>query len=349
MADSIFDIALEKRFTDSTEIATIDVTSADMLLIRDSASGAIMRLSFATLAAAISSAFGSSFASLVDGKVPASQLPSYVDDVLEYANTGAFPGTGESGKIYVAIDTNKTYRWSGSAYVEISASLALGETSSTAYRGDRGKTAYDHSQVSGNPHGTTKADVGLSNVDNTSDANKPVSTAQATAIATKQPLNANLTELSSQYSVRKIIIKGGIADNSPTPLFRITTTNETDSNDGGMYFCRIWALFGNGANSGSGAAASKTGVYLFTRSAKGTGDGANSAVSVVSETNSAAAFASTRDIGTVIATVAEINEYTNEISFQIDATGAGSVDLNAILNIEVFYYGYVSKPAIVAV
>lgn len=185
MTDSVFDVALEKRFTDSGEIATIDVTSADTLLIRDSATGAIMRLPFSTLASAISTAFASSFASLVDGKVPASQLPSYVDDVLEYANFAAFPATGESGKIYVAIDTNLTYRWSGSAYVEISASLALGETASTAYRGDRGKTAYDHSQTTGNPHGTTKSDVGLSNVDNTSDANKPVSTAQATAIAAK--------------------------------------------------------------------------------------------------------------------------------------------------------------------
>lgn len=45
-----------------------------------------------------------------DGKVPSSQLPSYVDDVLEYANTEAFPATGEAGKIYVALDTNKTYR-----------------------------------------------------------------------------------------------------------------------------------------------------------------------------------------------------------------------------------------------
>jgi len=79
-----------------------------------------------------------------DGKVPSSQLPSYVDDVLEYASTSAFPATGESGKIYIALDTNKTYRWSGTSYVEISASLALGETSSTAYRGDRGKTAYNH-------------------------------------------------------------------------------------------------------------------------------------------------------------------------------------------------------------
>lgn len=94
------------------------------------------------------------------GKVPVAQLPSYVDDVVEYASASAFPGTGESGKIYVALDTNLTYRWGGSEYVEISPSVALGETSSTAYRGDRGKTAYDHSQVTGNPHGTTAADVG---------------------------------------------------------------------------------------------------------------------------------------------------------------------------------------------
>lgn len=85
-------------------------------------------------------------ADLVDGKVPASQLPGFVDDVLEFANLAAFPATGESGKIYVAQDTNKTYRWSGSGYIVIADSIALGETSATAYRGDRGKTAYDHSQ-----------------------------------------------------------------------------------------------------------------------------------------------------------------------------------------------------------
>lgn len=73
------------------------------------------------------------------GKVPTSQLPSYVDDVLEYANLSGFPSTGEAGKIYVDKQTNKTYRWSGTGYTEISASLALGETSSTAYAGDKGK------------------------------------------------------------------------------------------------------------------------------------------------------------------------------------------------------------------
>lgn len=96
-----------------------------------------------------------------DGKVPSSQLPSFVDDVQEYPTRGDFPETGQDGTIYVAEDTNLTYRWSGSAYVEISPSLALGETASTAYRGDRGKAAYDHSQTkNANPHQTTYDQVG---------------------------------------------------------------------------------------------------------------------------------------------------------------------------------------------
>nr|DAH46085.1 MAG TPA: Peptidase [Bacteriophage sp.] len=78
-----------------------------------------------------------------DGKVPSSQLPSYVDDVLEFDAKTKFPTTGETGKIYVDTTTNLTYRWSGSAYVEISQSIALGETSSTAYAGNKGKANAD--------------------------------------------------------------------------------------------------------------------------------------------------------------------------------------------------------------
>lgn len=77
------------------------------------------------------------------GKVPSSQLPSYVDDVIEINTFNNLPSTGESGKIYITQDTNLTYRWSGSAYTEISKSLALGETSSTAYPGDKGKSTTD--------------------------------------------------------------------------------------------------------------------------------------------------------------------------------------------------------------
>lgn len=105
-------------------------------------------------------------ADLVGGKVPAAQLPSYVDDVLEFANLAAFPVTGEADKIYVAIDSNLTYRWSGAVYAVLNPSLALGETSSTAYRGDRGKAAYDHSLLTtGNPHNVTAAQAGAQPLD----------------------------------------------------------------------------------------------------------------------------------------------------------------------------------------
>lgn len=99
-----------------------------------------------------------------NGKVPSSQLPSYVDDVIEgYLNGGKLYKesahttniTGESGKIYIDLHTGKTYRWSGTAFVVISDTIALGETSSTAYRGDRGKVAYDHSQAT---HAPTNAE-----------------------------------------------------------------------------------------------------------------------------------------------------------------------------------------------
>lgn len=201
------------------------------------------------------------------GIIPSAQLPSYVDDVIIVDTFSNLPGTGESGKIYIVQDTNLTYRWSGTDYVEISKSLALGETSSTAYPGDKGKATTDklnripdklitdtvnvnqsttkavlnfttyrqeaqqvgrntltitsatisqaglmsssdktkldglkdqagitsdinavqtnletHINNKSNPHEVTKDQVGLGNVDNTSDANKPISNATQTAL-----------------------------------------------------------------------------------------------------------------------------------------------------------------------
>lgn len=95
-----------------------------------------------------------------NGLIPSNQLPSYVDDVIEgYLNDNKFYKepehiteiTGETGKIYIDLISNKTYRWSGSAFAIISETIALGETSSTAYRGDRGKAAYEHSQTAHAP------------------------------------------------------------------------------------------------------------------------------------------------------------------------------------------------------
>lgn len=89
---------------------------------------------------------------ITTGTLDAARLPSYVDDVLEYANLAGFPASGESGKIYVALDTNKTYRWSGSAYIYITS----GAVDSVA-----GKTGVVT---------LTSSDVGLGNVENKSSA-----------------------------------------------------------------------------------------------------------------------------------------------------------------------------------
>lgn len=138
----------------------------------------------------------------LSGKIPEANLPSYVDDVLEYNSKSNFPTSGETGKIYVDISTNLTYRWGGSAYVEISPSLALGETSGTAYRGDYGAIAYAHSQkTSGNPHGVTKSDVGLGNVENKSSADirNDITKANVTRALGYTPANqTDLNTLSSQ-------------------------------------------------------------------------------------------------------------------------------------------------------
>lgn len=147
-----------------------------------------------------------------NGKVPSSQLPSYVDDVIEgyykvadgkfyKESTYTTEIPGETGKIYISVDTNKSYRWTGSGFAEISSSLALGETSSTAYRGDRGKIAYDHSQTtSGNPHNVSKSDVGLGNVGNF----KAVSTEASQGLSSTEQANAraNISAVgTSDYAV----------------------------------------------------------------------------------------------------------------------------------------------------
>lgn len=122
-------------------------------------------------------------ASRISGTISSANLPSYVDDVLEgylsggkfyktKGSDGSYSGeiTAEAGKIYVDLSNNKTYRWSGSAYVVISETIALGTTHSTAGYGDESRAAYNHSTKTGNPHGTTKADLGLGSVENKSSA-----------------------------------------------------------------------------------------------------------------------------------------------------------------------------------
>lgn len=142
-----------------------------------------------------------------DGKVPSSQLPSYVDDVLEYSSLNKFPASGESGKIYVATDTNKTYRWSGTAYVEISPSIVVGTTTGTAFDG---KVGNNHVNNKSNPHGVTAAQLGLGNVGNF----KAVSTVASQGLTDAEKANARANIGAGTGSSN---FSGSYADLSGTP------------------------------------------------------------------------------------------------------------------------------------
>jgi hypothetical protein len=181
-------------------------------------------------------------ADLVGGTVPANQLPSFVDDVLEYADLSSFPITGESGKIYVALDTNLTYRWTGSVYAVLNPSLALGETSTTAYRGDRGKTAYDHSQTTGNPHGTTKSDIGLGNVvnaDTTTTANITDSSNKRFITDAQQTVLGNTSNTNTGDETNSTI-KTKLGSASTSADGYLTSTDWNNFNSSSKYYVSRW-------------------------------------------------------------------------------------------------------------
>lgn len=180
-----------------------------------------------------------------DTKIAAAYLPSYVDDVLEYTSQSAFPTTGETGKIYVAQDTNKAYRWGGSSYIEISPSP--GSTDSVAegavnlyFTAARASAAAPVQSVAGRT-GTvtlTKSDVGLSNVDNTSDANKPISTATQTA------LNAKANSASPTFTGTVTATSAKVTVSSPLTTIAAAANNPATG-----------IIAQSGASSGSGDAA----------------------------------------------------------------------------------------------
>ena len=180
------------------------------------------------------------------GKIPTSQLPGSVDEILEFDTLDDFPETGEAGIIYVAKDTNLVYRWGGTIYVEISPTIALGETSSTAYPGNKGKETTDkvnsHVVDYSNPHQVTKEQVGLGNVDNTSDLDKPISTATQEVIdginerldsleeSQGADLSAHLTDYNNPHQVTKEQIGLGNVDNT-SDLEKPVSTSQQEAID----------------------------------------------------------------------------------------------------------------------
>lgn len=247
---------------------------------------------------------GVTVATLVGGTVPASQLPSFVDDVLEYADLASLPVTGEAGKIYVTLDDNKTYRWGVSAYVNITASPgstdAVPEGATNLYftaqrvrdtvltglstatnavisAADSALSAFgklqkqisdnltalaNHAADTANPHSVTKAQVGLGNVDNTADVDKPVSTAQQTAINAKLDkldgvATNSLQIVASTASTDVTLAMSSLAGNYGSVSFR---TNQLD-----RWFFGKSASAEAGANAGSNffiGAFDDAGAYL---------------------------------------------------------------------------------------
>jgi hypothetical protein len=160
-----------------------------------------------------------------------------VNDIIEVTNFAALPTTGESSKIYVTLDTHKAYRWSGSSYVEISASLVIGTTSGTAYDGGSGQTNANNILLkanlssptfTGTVNGITKSMVGLADVDNTSDVNKPVSNATITQLLLKSNL-ANPTFTGTVNGITKNMV--GLADVDNISITTIGGTNLTYTNN----------------------------------------------------------------------------------------------------------------------
>lgn len=189
----------------------------------------------------ISEVSGNLPASRISGVIDAAHLPSYVDDVIEgYLNGGKFYTTksssgaysgeikAEAGKIYVDLSNNKTYRWSGSAYVVISETIALGTTHATAGYGDESRAAYNHSTSTGNPHKTTKADLGLGSVENKSSATirgELTSANVTTALGYTPPK----TDTNTHYTTRIVAgAKSGTANAATTN--GNTYINVTDDN-----------------------------------------------------------------------------------------------------------------------
>jgi hypothetical protein len=131
-------------------------------------------------------------ADLVGGIVAPWQLPSFVQEIIECVPGSTCPETGSAAYIYFDVAGQTTYRWSGSQYVPIGTPVAIGETSTTAGRGDYTKAAYDHTLISGinhgNPHDSTPCDIGLCHVNDTLDSEKPVSIPQQAALDLKADL-----------------------------------------------------------------------------------------------------------------------------------------------------------------
>lgn len=201
------------------------------------------------------------YATLVGGTVPAGQLPSYVDDVLEFAALVNFPAIGETGKIYVTTGDNRTYRWSGSTYIEISASPgstdAVPEGSTNLYFTNvRAAAAAPVQSVAGRTGAIALA---------VADVSGAVSSSDSRLTDTRTPTDASVT---TAKLASTLVVDG----NSLTLRFRRDTlANFTSANPTAALGELLYETDTNRVKVGDGTTAYTTLAYLTTGGGGGGG------------------------------------------------------------------------------
>lgn len=256
---------------------------------------------------------------------------TYIDDIEVFLIQSTV-GNGELS--YIEMDGNTTnivtgnqvYISAGNGSTTDSNQITLGKTVSTFRFADF------------NVQGST--DTNLFFVDNS---------ANAVGIGTSTPatllqVEGNITQ--STYAVRSVVRKAAVPDNAATGIFTITTANETGSNDSGGYSCLIKLNISTPDSVGSGATATKFGMYSFSRSMDGGGTGTNSTVNVITTGASAATIAGTRDVGTITVTVTETSEYVMTVNVQVDTTGTSATTSAVIADIELLYSTFTTPPIV---
>lgn len=153
-------------------------------------------------------------------------------------------------------------------------------------------------------------------------------------------------QLGTSYRViERTFSKTNINDNTATDIFRIETTNETGSSDGGVYSVFVQAVIAHDGESSQAEGAVKSFTAHWGRVVQGSAAaGVNTAVSEISETASAAINAASQDIGTVTLSLQENTEYQNDVQLTIDLTGAGADIASVTIFVRLVWYGFLTPP-----
>lgn len=246
------------------------------------------------------------------GKVANAQLPSYVDDVEEYANFASFPGTGETGKIYVAIDTGDVYRWSGSAYVQINDAVT------SADQATRLATARNIN--------LTGPITGTASFDGTANANI------ATSLDISSKSTSDLSEGTNLYYTDArtrgaVSATGSINYNSGTGVFSFTQGNTDTITEGSsnLYFTNARAQSVIDSNSAGFITAGSSSA--LTNKTGNISQWTNDAGYITSETDSQTLSFSNPDL---------------------TISGGNSVDLSALTPTSLAFSAITSKPTTLA-